>query len=164
MHGIDLGPWARVTGSWIVQEKFDGWRAFWDGEKLVSRQGVPFDAPAWFLAGLPSGLPLDCELFLGYGRRDKLNGCAFNAESPIWNSIRQLVFDSPTTPGGYASRHAAAASAIVGTHAEMISFSTLAENPPDLASLKAEGGEGYMLRYPHAPYRAGRSQHLLKLK
>src|SRR5690554_7926169 len=33
-----------------VSEKLDGVRAYWDGNQLISRQGNPFNPPAWFIA------------------------------------------------------------------------------------------------------------------
>ncbi len=48
---------------WWMSEKLDGVRAWWDGQKFLSRQGNIYHAPAWFTAGLPN-LPLDGELWL----------------------------------------------------------------------------------------------------
>ena len=48
---------------WYASEKFDGMRALWDGEKLMSRNNKPINAPEWFLDFLPSGVALDGELF-----------------------------------------------------------------------------------------------------
>ena len=33
---------------WAMSEKLDGVRAYWDGRKLISRQGHPFSPPASF--------------------------------------------------------------------------------------------------------------------
>src|SRR5580704_5832962 len=49
---------------WLMSEKLDGVRAYWDGKQFISRQGNLYHAPVWFCAGLPS-LPLDGELWLG---------------------------------------------------------------------------------------------------
>lgn len=35
------------TGWWI-SEKLDGVRAFWDGQRLYSRQKIEWNAPAWW--------------------------------------------------------------------------------------------------------------------
>ena len=53
---------------WLVSEKLDGMRAWWDGGRLWSRQGKPVFAPPWWLAHLPKGVALDGELWLGRGR------------------------------------------------------------------------------------------------
>ena len=41
-----------VSG-WLMSEKMDGVRAYWDGKKLISRGGVELAAPAWFTEGFP---------------------------------------------------------------------------------------------------------------
>src|SRR5210317_1978311 len=56
-----------------VSEKYDGVRAFWNGEQLLSRQGNVIQAPAWFIEPLPDE-PLDGELWLGRGLFDKVSG------------------------------------------------------------------------------------------
>lgn len=35
------------TGWWI-SEKLDGVRAFWDGQRLYSRQKIEWNAPSWW--------------------------------------------------------------------------------------------------------------------
>ena len=51
---------------YLVSEKYDGVRAWWDGRQLRFRSGLVVAAPAWFVAGLPPR-PLDGELWLGRG-------------------------------------------------------------------------------------------------
>ncbi|CAH1905955.1 hypothetical protein NTGHW29_700012 [Candidatus Nitrotoga sp. HW29] len=55
-----------LTDYW-VSEKFDGMRGYWDGEKLLTRNGEHIDAPVWFTAGWPK-VPLDGELWVGRGQ------------------------------------------------------------------------------------------------
>lgn len=51
------------TGWWL-SEKYDGIRAYWDGNgKLYFRTGKEIHAPRTFLRLLPVGLPLDGELW-----------------------------------------------------------------------------------------------------
>src|SRR6516162_1055509 len=58
--------WDCITDptGWLLSEKLDGVRAYWDGKQFLSRLGNLYHAPDWFLAGLPSE-PLDGELWLG---------------------------------------------------------------------------------------------------
>src|SRR5437879_2018744 len=58
--------WDCVTdpSGWLLSEKLDGVRAYWDGKQFFSRLGNLFHAPDWFLQGLPT-VPLDGELWLG---------------------------------------------------------------------------------------------------
>ncbi len=48
---------------YLVSEKLDGVRAFWDGDVLRTRNGIVINAPAWFVAGFPKR-PLDGELWI----------------------------------------------------------------------------------------------------
>jgi DNA ligase-1 len=47
---------------WIISEKYDGYRVYWDGEKLWNRLGDPTDCPDWFKKLLPK-FPIDGELW-----------------------------------------------------------------------------------------------------
>ena len=38
---------------WLISEKFDGVRAWWDGQVLRFRSGIVIEAPGWFSASLP---------------------------------------------------------------------------------------------------------------
>ena len=41
-----------ITEYW-VSEKLDGFRAYWDGKQLISRQGNIYKAPSWFTDDFP---------------------------------------------------------------------------------------------------------------
>ena len=60
--GVDLADY------W-VSEKLDGVRAYWNGSRLLSRNGNVFPAPDWFVADFPK-VPLDGELWGGRGTFD----------------------------------------------------------------------------------------------
>ena len=47
---------------WVMSEKLDGVRGYWDGKTLLSRQGLPLPAPAYFTAQFPP-FAIDGELF-----------------------------------------------------------------------------------------------------
>ena len=58
---------------WWASEKWDGIRALWDGEKIISRGSgvgkpkVYTYVPDWFKQTLPPGIPLDGEIWIGRG-------------------------------------------------------------------------------------------------
>ena len=54
-----------ITG-WVMSEKLDGIRAYWNGTRLLTRKGLPLRPPPWFTAGFPS-FELDGELWSGRG-------------------------------------------------------------------------------------------------
>lgn len=59
--------------NWWASEKWDGIRALWDGEKMISRGSgvgkpkVYTYIPEWFKQTLPPGIPLDGEIWIGRG-------------------------------------------------------------------------------------------------
>ena len=157
---------------WLVSEKLDGARAWWDGSRLRFRSGLPIVAPAWFTAGLPPQA-LDGELWAGRGTFEFLAGTVRRIQ-PVdadWRRVRFMVFESPSLPGTFAERVASigrlarqqpAGSAWQAVeHTEMPSRAALLNR---LDAVVRAGGEGLMLRRADAAVEAGRSVHLLKLK
>ena len=57
---------------WLMSEKLDGVRCYWNGTKTYSRTNNEFFPPKWFTDALPKNVALDGELFLG---RDKFQEC-----------------------------------------------------------------------------------------
>lgn len=41
-----------ITG-WVMSEKLDGIRAYWDGKQLLTRKGNAIHAPKWFSKNYP---------------------------------------------------------------------------------------------------------------
>ncbi|MEI8264117.1 MAG: DNA ligase [Betaproteobacteria bacterium] len=157
---------------WLVSEKFDGARAWWDGSHLRFRSGLPIMAPAWFTAALPAQA-LDGELWLARGRFEELSGIV-RRQQPVdadWRRVRLMVFELPNAAGTFAQRAA---------RIQQLSAQQPVSSPwraveqfalPSAASLKARlqevvkaGGEGLMLHRADALYETGRSPALLKLK
>jgi len=156
---------------WLVSEKLDGARAWWDGEQLRFRSGIPIQAPAWFTQRLPR-TPLDGELWLGRGCFEDLVG-AVRRQAPddaAWREVRYQVFDLPGAPGPFEQR-AARLRALV-ERAGWAGLEAVEQRlVPDRAALRAwldhvveGGGEGLMLHRAQALWRPGRSPDLLKLK
>lgn len=157
--------------AYLVSEKFDGVRAYWDGRALWFRGGGRIPAPAWFLERLPP-VPLDGELWMGRGRFEELSG-EVRREQPredAWRRIRYLVFELPGAPGPFEAR-ARAIEALVARVGWPQLEAVAQTRVKDRAELQARlrdvlkaGGEGLMLHRADAPYATGRSDALLKLK
>ena len=162
-EGLDLADY------W-VSEKLDGVRAFWDGERLISRGGNAFAAPSWFTADLPA-VPLDGELWVGRGQfEETVSIVTRHVPHDGWRRVRYMVFDLPTDPGTFDVRlqnlHAAVAASPnkfldVIPQYKVAGHKTLLEK---LDAVVAGGGEGLMLHRGDSRYRGGRSADLLKLK
>jgi DNA ligase-1 len=80
---------------WWISEKYDGVRAMWNGEKLLSRSGHVIHAPQWWLDELPKSTGLDGELYGGPGTFQHVNGVARRKvpNDEDWRHIRLFVFD-----------------------------------------------------------------------
>ena len=57
----------RPVDNWWASEKWDGYRAVWNGQSFKSRVGKNFDVPDWYRSIMPPGIALDGELWLGRG-------------------------------------------------------------------------------------------------
>ena len=117
-------PKKHGIAGWMMSEKLDGMRAFWDGgisrgmepglvpwssphkssgtrlpaTGLWSRYGKVIYAPPWWLDCLPA-YPLDGELYLGPGRFQELMGITrrtVNVLDTEWVDLKYYVFEAPT--------------------------------------------------------------------
>jgi DNA ligase-1 len=104
------------VNGWLMSEKLDGIRAVWTGQKLISRDGNEFSAPAWFLAQLPDDVVLDGELWIARGAFQKTLSVV-RKKTPIdaeWQAVMFRVFDAPSVKGGFEVRLAACERVLVG--------------------------------------------------
>ena len=174
MPGIPLAldaPAGLQPTGYLVSEKYDGVRAVWDGRQLRFRSGLPVPAPAAFVQRLPP-VPLDGELWLGRGQFEALSGLVrrLSASDADWQGLRYMVFDLPWAEGGFATRHALL-QGLLRQHADPALVAVAQASLPDRSALLQRldavvqgGGEGLVLRRADAPYAAGRSAAMLKLK
>lgn len=163
-------PGVRLADYWL-SEKYDGLRAFWDGERLRTRGGETIAAPDWFTAQWPAE-PMDGELWAGRGRFEEAMSTVrqLTPDDAAWRRIRFMVFDLPAHPGVFTERIEAYGRLVrridqawvqavpqerVGSHAELMAR---------LDRMVRDGGEGLMLHRGDAPYRAVRNDDLLKVK
>jgi len=162
----DLDP-----ANYLVSEKLDGVRAFWDGQTLRFRSGRRIAAPDWFTAALPA-TPLDGELWLGRRSFDRLSAIV-RRSVPVdaeWRQLRYMIFDLPGAPGPFAERAASLVS-IVGAAALPWLQAVEQRRVHDRGTLQSQlvqgagaGAEGLVLHRTDALWQAGRSDALRKLK
>lgn len=154
-----------------VSEKYDGVRAFWNGQQLVSRQGNTIKAPAWFTEPLPHE-QLDGELWIARGMFDRVSGIV-RRQSPDendWQAVKYMVFDLPASPLVFDDR-LQRLKVIVGKidkpHVRLVKqYRVKSEKllKQKLDEVVAGGGEGLMLHLGSSTYKAFRSDDLLKVK
>jgi DNA ligase-1 len=129
--------------SYWVSEKYDGVRAYWNGQQLLTRAGNVIHAPDWFTHGWPA---------------------------TAWHNIRFMVFDLPTHGGPFGARLAALQPLLTSMAIDWVRqvphfrVADEAELEKRLQNIAAAGGEGLMLHRHDSLYRAERSDDLLKLK
>ena len=156
---------------YLVSEKLDGVRAFWDGQTLRTRNGNPIQAPAWFVADFPAQA-LDGELWIGRGQFEKLSGVVRRQtpDDAQWRQVRYLVFELPQAPGTFRERDLALRALtrrLALAWLQAFEKYELASRPAlerKLEQVLRSGGEGLMLHRADAAYVTGRSDVLLKLK
>ncbi len=160
----------REIVGWLMSEKLDGVRGYWDGKQLWSKHGVPLHPSPAFVADLPP-FPLEGELWGGRGTFEATAGIVRRqTPDPGWLGLRFAIFDAPAAPGGFAGRIATAKAwftAHPAAHAFVIPQQPVRDRGQlrrELARVEALGGEGLIVRDPGAPYAAGRSPLVLKVK
>jgi DNA ligase-1 len=139
---------------WWMSEKLDGVRCVLESGTLLSRHGRRFNAPAWFMAGMPRGVRLDGELWMGKNTFDSLVSSIQRRKSD-WQGIRFMVFDLAALRMPIEQRHAALERLTLPAWVEVLKH-RLCRSQADLdateaATVKA-GGEGLCIRPPHSFY------------
>ena len=156
---------------YLVSEKLDGVRAFWDGQVLRSRNGNVINAPAWFIENFPTQA-LDGELWIGRGQFERLSGTVRRQvpDDDEWRQVRYRVFELPQAPGTFRQRAQVMRTLIASAGVpwlqavdqfEMSNRKALEHKLDEILKL---GGEGLMLHRADALYTTGRSDVLLKMK
>lgn len=154
-----------------VSEKYDGVRAYWDGQQFISRRGNVFHAPDWFTEGFPDH-PLDGELWLGRNSFEQLLSTV-SKDEPIdeeWRKLTYQVFELPEATGTFSDRIMVMKSLLEDTenpYLKMVKQYRVNSHEALMAKLDAvvdAGAEGLMLHHESALYKTGRSDALLKVK
>ncbi len=163
-------PGVALDAYW-VSEKYDGLRARWDGQRLLTRGGETIAAPVWFTAGWPA-VPLDGELWAGRGRFEEALSTVRRQtpDEAAWRRIRFMVFDLPAHQGSFNERIAAyhgVVQQIDQAWVQAVKQERVASHAALMARLDrmvGDGGEGLMLHRGDALYRTARDDSLLKVK
>ena len=161
--------WESNPTGYMMSEKLDGVRAYWDGENFRSRLDNIFAVPDWYKEGMPRE-HLDGEFWMERGKFQETSGLVRRQDkSDLWRKIRYMVFDAPNVAGGFEARYLAIGSRLMldTSNAER-HHHRLCKGIHDLRTelqrIEEMGGEGLMLREPGSLYVRGRSTSLLKVK
>lgn len=159
------------VSEFLVSEKYDGARVWWTGERLLSRSGNVYQAPAWFTDALPDQA-LDGELWIGRGKFQRLMQ-TIRDEVPddrAWRSVRFMVFDAPRLPGHFEQRQLGLAQILSVQlpywveHVKQRRITDPTQLQELLSEVVSQGGEGLILQRADMPYFPARHSGYLKLK
>ena len=156
--------------NWLVSEKLDGIRGYWDGKILLSKNNIPLHPPAAFVKNFPP-FALEGEIWGGRGTFEKTISIA-KKQHPHdgWLDLKFAIFDVPQATGGF-TRRLQKAKDWFDNHPSQFAFIIPQKTLKDNEQLKTElqrveklGGEGLIVRKPDALYTRGRSREILKVK
>lgn len=155
---------------WLMSEKLDGVRGYWDGRRLYSKNGRLFSPPPEFTRQLPP-FELEGEIWGGRGTYEKTVSIVSKQQPHSgWLQLTYAIFDVPQASGSFMERLEKAgrwftdhpsAFAYVIPQTRVQNREHLLET---LARIETAGGEGLIVRNPAAGYRPGRSAEILKVK
>ena len=85
--------------NWVMSEKLDGIRAYWNGKNLISRGGKVIYAPKWFIKGYPS-FPIDGELWTKRNDFENISSIVRDKiPSSKWKEVKHYIFEVPNSKG-----------------------------------------------------------------
>jgi DNA ligase-1 len=154
-----------ITG-WVMSEKLDGVRAYWDGKHLFTKNGNVINAPKWFLAGYPP-FAVDGELWTKRGDFENISSIVLDKKPGIgWKNIKHMIFDVPDAKGGLFERLVKLKPYENGVIKiiPQIRIQSKEHLKKFFNEVVKHGGEGVVIRDPDAKYERKRSSKILKLK
>lgn len=161
------GTWtSEKPKGYLISEKLDGVRAWWNGYDFISRDENVFAVPDWFKAGMPKGVQFDGELFDG---RDGHNRVQSQLKGGGAWTLTYRIFDLPQHGGTAEERiaHLAKVAPTLPPWASVVEHTVcqgMKHLKAELRRLWAIGGEGVMLRAAGSRYTPGRNNTWLKVR
>ena len=163
-------PGKNVLG-WVMSEKLDGVRAYWDGKTLSFRSGKKIMAPDWFIKALP-GFALDGELWT---KRDDFANISAIVRKKVpdekqWRKIGYYIFEVPGQKGNLLQRLAVLKRYLKQHDVRFIhvipqiKIYSMPQMERFYHKLVKQKAEGIVIRNPDLPYQTGRRSSILKRK
>lgn len=90
--------------SWLMSEKLDGIRAYWNGKELISKNQNKIYAPSWFTKDFPP-FPLDGELWTKRDDFENIQSIVLSKnDDKGWENISYNIFEVPNQNGNFYER------------------------------------------------------------
>ncbi len=154
-----------ITG-WVMSEKLDGVRAYWNGKELLSRSGKKIYAPKWFTKDYPP-FEIDGELWTKRGDFENIVSIVRDkTPSKEWRTVKHYIFEVPNANGGLFKR-LAKVKPYENEYIKIIAQIRVKNKKhleTFLKEIELQKGEGVVVRDPNAPYINKRSSKALKVK
>ena len=154
-----------ITG-WVMSEKLDGIRAYWDGKHLYTKNGKIIHAPKWFLVQYPP-FAIDGELWTKRGDFEHIASIVRDrTPGKEWKKIKHYIFDVPNAKGDLFTRlnklkpYTNSIIKII----PQIPIQSKKHLQKFFNAVIHNGGEGVVIRDPDSMYERKRSSTILKLK
>lgn len=152
-----------VTG-WYMSEKLDGVRGFWDGEKLISRNGKIFKAPLFFTKDFPK-TELDGEIWSKRGDFSRISSIVnTKLTKKGWKELTYNVFEVPNAVGTLKERLSRVKDSKYIRIIKQIKVKDKKHLDAFLKSVEKKAGEGVVVRDGSLEYYTGRTNRALKVK
>ena len=149
-----------------MSEKLDGVRAYWDGEKLVSRGGKTIHAPVWFTKGYPP-FSLDGELWTKRSDFENISSIVIDKiPSKEWKTVKHYIFEVPHAKGALQQR-LAKVKPFLNSRLKLLNQIPIKDKihlEKYLKEIEKKKGEGVVVRDPKALYINKRTAKALKVK
>ena len=162
-------PEVDVSG-WLMSEKLDGVRGYWDGKQLLSKNGNRLYPPEAFVRDWPP-FPVEGELWGGRSSFEKTVSIVKKQQPHNgWLQLKFAIFDVPQSDGRFIERMARAIEWLAEhptPYAYVIPQAKVRDSDhlqQELKRIESLGGEGLIVRRPDTYYKNGRTAEILKVK
>ena len=156
--------------NWLMSEKLDGVRGYWNGKELVSRNGKAFAVPKWFTKDFPP-FEIDGELWTKRGDFEHVISIVNKQKAHEgWREITYNIFEVPNQKGGLLKRLDVLEKWLKKNPNEFIKIipQTLCKGErhlkEELKRVETLGAEGLVVRNPDVLYIDKRTSEALKVK
>lgn len=147
---------------WLLCEKLEDVRLYWDGGNAWTRGGKRVALPFSIRAALPDGFALDGGIWCGRGNFRMAEQAVNHGK---WtDACRFVAYDAPSVQNFYEARLAEARQRFPFV-IQCREFVSIRETNGWLLDVQDAGGEGLVARNPDVPfYERGRTNNFLKIK
>ena len=153
---------------WVMSEKLDGIRGYWDGKALYSKHGTKLFPPKKFTVNFPP-FALDGELWSKHQDFEYIQSTVLKHKG-AWEGISYNIFEVPNAKGDFMTRLQKVKKWFLQYPSPYIHIIPQYPCADQHALLKYldeiehKDGEGVIIKNPTLSYFQGRTSHVLKVK